>query len=209
MSDEGVDNLFEVNDDRVRVECEVSYGDQSFLASAMCDGGASKAELTLPPRKIIQLGLEPFGQSISKGSTNDTTVTIRFRPPVAVKMKFLRGEEELEERTEFLIVSCHKNEYEQELLNSSASNANTEITNTASASLSGVKRKASDLSESSGPKIGGKLVVKLSPVAHRPPNRPNERVVLGQAGLKKFKVHANFAEHVLEIEEEDEFEYEE
>jgi hypothetical protein len=62
MSDEDVDNLFEVNDDRVGVECEVSNGDQSFIASAMY-GGASKAELTMPPIKIIQLGLKPIGKT--------------------------------------------------------------------------------------------------------------------------------------------------
>jgi hypothetical protein len=137
-------------------------------------------------------------------------MTIRFYPTVVVKMKFLRGEEEFEPRMENITVSCNKDEYERELLNFSAlKNANTEITNTDSVSLSGFKRKALDLSESSGSKIYGKLVVKLSPVVHCPPNRPNERVVLGQAGLKKFKIHANFAEQVLEVEEEDEFEYEE
>lgn len=35
MPDEGVDDRFEVNDDRVRIECEVPNDDQSLIASAM------------------------------------------------------------------------------------------------------------------------------------------------------------------------------
>ncbi len=202
--------LFEVDDTRIRVECMVSNNDMAFDMDVLYDGGAAKIELTLPPRKIIQLGLTPFGKPfISKGSTNDTAVTIKFEPPVKVTMKFLRDNEEFEVRERFLVASCHLKEYEAEKNKSSvcAHGDSSEPRN-----LSGVKRKASDMSDNSISRDSNnkeKISIKLSPVAHRPLSNKDQRVVLGQVGLSKFAVLANFEDQVLEIEEEDEIEYEE
>lgn len=201
--------LFEVHDSRVRVECSVSHNNLAFEMEAMCDGGASNVELTLPPRKIIQLGLKPFGKPTrSKGSTNDTAFTTRFEPPVKVKIKFLRDNEE-EVREEYLTACCHLSEYEAEKRQSSTG---AEGDSSGHSTLSGVKRKASDMSDSSvsrGFSSKEKVSIKLSPVTHRPSSNPDQRVVLGQKGLAKFCVLANFKDKVLEIEEEDETEYEE
>lgn len=210
ISDDG-SRLFEVNDPRIRIECNVSNNNNvSFDMEALCYGGASRIELTLPPRKIIQLGLEPFGKPTkSKGSANDTALTMKFKPPVLVKMKFLRDNEEFEVRERYLHASCHLVEYETEKERFSAG---AEGDSTGQRTLSGVKRKASDMSDSSVSRdcnSNERVSIKLSPVTHRPPSNPDQRVVLGQKGLAEFSVVANFQNQVLEIEEEDEIEYEE
>lgn len=197
-------SLFEVDDSRIRVECSVSHDNLAFDAEALYDGGTSNVELTLPPRKIIQLGLSPFGKP-----TNDTAMIIRFEPPVLVSMKFLRDDEEFEVREEYLTACCHLTEYYAEKQRSSTG---AEGDSSGQSTLSGVKRNASDMSDSSvsrGCNSHEKVSIKLSPVTHRPPNSQDQRVVLGQKGLAKFRVLANFANRVLEFEEEDEFEYEE
>lgn len=203
-------SLFEVGDSRIRVECSVSHDNLAFDAEALCDGGASNVELTLPPRKILQLGLSPFGKPAkSKGSTNDTAMIIRFCPPVLVSMKFVRDDEEFEVREEYLTACCHLTEYNAEKQRSSTG---AEGDSSGHSTLSGVKRKASDMSDSSvsrGCNSNEKVSIKLSPVTHRPPNNQDQRVVLGQQGLARFRVLANFANRVLEIEEGDETEYEE
>ena len=87
----------------------------------MCDSEASCAELTLPAREIIQLGLTPFGKPAdnSKRSTNHVTESLQFAPPVIVRMLFERqideNKTEVEEREAYLTASCHKSEYEEEL----------------------------------------------------------------------------------------------
>eukprot|EP01031_Cornospumella_fuschlensis_P029514 gene29514-35622_t len=181
VSTEFVDRMFEVTDEIVRVECEVFNDDKYFFASAMCDIGATTAEITLPARKIIQLGLLPFGKPHrTKGSTNDTKESLRFKPAVEVKLKFSRDGEEIEERTGLLVVNCHKDEYDQELAASTSSSVEPEV-------FTGAKRKASEICTDSTNRVPLSSV-KLSPVvAHRPPGRPNERVVLGMAGLRKLK----------------------
>ena len=63
------------------------------------------------------------------------------------------------------------------------------------------KRKLSDGSDATDIKE-----VKLSPVAHRPPERQEKRVVLGAGGLSRLKVHGNFETQLLEIEEDVEYE---
>ena len=64
--------LFQIADNRIRAECEISFGNKSFMADVMCDGGA-QSELTLPGRKIVQLGLEPFLTTISRGRQESFT----------------------------------------------------------------------------------------------------------------------------------------
>lgn len=48
VSNEFVAQIFEVTDERVSVECEVFNDDKYFVASAVCDIGATTAEITLP-----------------------------------------------------------------------------------------------------------------------------------------------------------------
>ena len=186
--------LFQIADNRIRAECEISFGNKSFMADVMCDGGA-QSELTLPGRKIVQLGLEPFLTTISRGSTNDKRLSLKFKP-VQVKLRFTRAiDGEVEERIAFLTVSCHKDEYER-CMQESGTKEELQVAPT----LTG-KRKLSDGSDASDIKE-----VKLSPVAHRPPERQEERVVLGAGGLSRLKVHGNFEKQVLVIEEDVEYE---
>jgi predicted aspartyl protease len=190
-----IEDLFEFKDERIRVECEVLNieSNQSFTANALCDGGAN-SEFSLPARKIVQLGLKPYGNvSFSKGSTNHIKSIIKFAPAVSVTLKFLReGEETVVERTALLVASCHKDEYDEEIIKNTTTTTTT-VSN---------KRKSSEISDFSSSSVEKVKVVKLSPVSHRPPSSPNDRVVLGQNGLAKLFVHANFTDRVLEIEEE-------
>ena len=39
-------------------------------------------------------------------------------------------------------------------------------------------------------------------IEHRPPSRPQQRVILGASALRKLQFHVNVAERCLEIEEE-------
>jgi hypothetical protein len=166
---------------------------QSFTANALCDSGAY-SELSLPARKIVHLGLKPYGHALFiKGSTNQIKSIIQFAPAVSVTLKFLReGEETLVERISLLVASCNKDEYEEEMRKNTTATATT-VSN---------KRKSSEISNSSSSSADKVKFVKLSPVSHRPPSSPNDRVVLGQKGLHQLFVHANFSNSVLEIEEE-------
>eukprot|EP01038_Epipyxis_sp_PR26KG_P018458 gene18458-26026_t len=198
-------NVYEVKDDRIRVECEILNLENSFsfTALAMCDGGAS-SEITLPARKIIQLGLKPFGKSkSSRGLTNnDVKQTLTFAPSVSVKMQFIRQSENevYEERSALLVVCCHRDEYEECMRNSIPCLDTTTLSS--HGNLLSSKRKASDISDSSSSNVIEPKIIKLSPVSHRPTKLPNQRVVLGHNGLHKLCVHGNFVEGVLEIEEE-------
>ncbi len=107
-------------------------------------------------------------------------------------MKFIRDEEEIAGRSALLTVSCHKDEYEAELAKKQSS-LDTELL-----SSSGAKRKASDISESASSTNMPKTV-KLSPVIQC-------RIVIGNAGLRKFSVSANYEKQVLEIQEELDYE---
>ena len=179
--------LFQIVDNCIRAECEISYGNKYFVANVLCDGQA-RAELTLPARKIVQLGLKPFH---SKGSTNDVKVLQKFEP-VKVTLRFTRtADDEIEERMEFLTVSCLLDEYErcmEELV------TDKDLLNTPTLTK---KRKLSTGSDTSNIKE-----VKLSPVA---PQCKDDRVVLGAGGLSRLKVHGNFEKQVLEIEEDLEY----
>lgn len=133
----------------MRVECEV-YNDQKFFAaSAIYDIGATSAEITLPARIIIQLGLMPFGKSHrTLGSTNHCKTSLRFKPAVEVTLKFVRNDEVIEERTGLLVVNCHQDEYEQELAELTGSTSSTSSSGSISRSTveeevhSGAKKKA-------------------------------------------------------------------
>lgn len=198
-----------MDDDRVRVECEIANGDKCFFASAMCDTGAKGAELTLPARKIIQLGLLPYQTYRAKGSTNDSKQSCKFEPTVKVTMRFVRDGKEVESRTELLIVSCHKDEYDSELAAIAASSSSdpvpTAITEPMLVVTAQSKRKLSEVTDTAS-SMEPLKAVKLSPVVHRPPDQPNQRVVLGMAGMRKFHVHANIDKSALEIEEEVDYE---
>jgi hypothetical protein len=238
VSTENLDGLFQVDDERVRVECEFANGDNCFFASVMCDTGA-QGELTLPARKIVQLGLRPYATYHVKGSTNDSRQSCRFEPAVKVTMRFMRDGEEVESRTALLVVSCHKNEYYSELAavvpvvsfssgESEPNESSTEIMPTVSATVvssrsgepvlnassaeampavtAGSKRKLSEVTDDTVTDTSSSVeplkAVRLSPVVHRPPGQPNQHVVLGRAGMRKFHVHANIDKSSLEIEDE-------
>lgn len=196
-------DVFEVSDERIRIDLEINHGGISFFASALCDGGASN-QLTLPARKIVQLGLQPFGDAkLARSSCNTTTRVLRFEP-VHVTLRFSRGEDLVEKREQYLVVSCHEDEYNAELEKSQQSNY-VEI-GTSCKSKERKKRKVSDASNSSsGSEVGIPSSLKLSPVSHRTNDRPNDRVVLGHEGLSLFHIHANFEKQVLEIEEDYEY----
>ena len=201
---------FEVTDKRVRVEIEVANQNKFFIADAMCNGGAC-SEITLPAKKIIELGLTPLrGKVTSKGSKNDVKISLRFKPAVVVTLRFQRGPgEPFEERSENLTASCHEEEYQRELLNFQGG-----VEAVTSTLCKRVLEKEPESIRASASSIdsGSKFEpvrVQLSPVSHRLPENLDMRVVLGHLGLEKLHVHANFATRVLEIEEEPNLVYEE
>ena len=179
----------------------------------MVDSGDTE-ELYLPGRKIIQLGLKPFGKPFKgKSAHNTSSEHVKFEPPVKVTIKFVRNGRD-EEYSEYLTVHCMKDEYDQEVMNSNnisgelvdaeESTANKGNADEALAQINSVSNVCSNEVPSS-PKASVssfRVVAKMSPVIHRPLTKRKQRV------LRKLELIANFKDGTIE-HEEDYMEYEE
>ena len=105
--------------DDVRVKCKFEISNSlvpgvSFDATLLIDDGAM-SELTLPARKVIQLGLQPVGKlTKTKGSNNQRDLVYTLAPQVLVKGTFIRDGQS-EEVEALLECKVHKTEYDAEL----------------------------------------------------------------------------------------------
>jgi len=180
-----------VEDERIRVEVKVSNNDKHFFASLLCDSGA-QSELTLPARKIIQLGLTILKEGRVKSSTNQSKANLYFEPAVKVQIYFRRDNEVIEEKVALCTVSCLKDEYDAECAKKSIEPTTTEVEATTSDRLS---------IQSSAP-VAEHIKVKLSPAQHRTSTDRDSRVVLGTIALRALSLNANFETNELEIREE-------
>lgn len=202
--------LYRINDERIR--CEFTL--KNHLSSSQCllmptelmvDSGA-QSELKLPGRKIVQLGLRRVGRPsrVRGSSTNHESEVLNFAP-ILVSATFDRGGSS-ETVEAYLSVRSDKNEYEEALAHANRREQTDNIQQRPRLETSEEpprqrRRTESTASPSSAPpRI---TEIRLSPVRHRPRDKPDEQAVIGMEGLKKLRLHINGELQQLEIEEED------
>lgn len=172
-------------------------------AVILCDGGAEGDCVTLPARKILQLGLTPVprasgGVFITKSSNNTRSTKLIFAPQVTVRIQFTRpNSEQVEDRAVLANVTCSEDDW-----------------NAVNAFASPVLETTSPIVEPSSPvppiPLGPHVVaaIQLSPIRHRmhgediPEDRTDEACAVGEGLLQKLGAHFNHVLHILEIEEE-------
>lgn len=202
--------LYRINDERVRCKFTI----KNHVSSSAClmmpaeltvDSGA-QSELKLPGRKVVQLGLMPFGGPRRvRGSTNHFGEVLNFSG-VLVSATFDRdGSSETVEA--YLTVRANKREYEEALANDNQQAQQRpplETTEEPPLETTGEpprQRRRTEGSFSSA--SSGVTEIRLSPVRHRPTDKPDEQAVIGIEGLKKLRLHLNGELQQLEIEEEE------
>ena len=146
-------------------------------------------ELSLPARKILQMGLNKlkgtFGEIKVKGANNVVGIKYVF-DLVGLSISFTRAGVGSETRECAVAPTCWKDDYE----NAVAGLASVPVS-TVAAPDSPPSTSTTVLSD----------VIELSPVAHRPPGKENESVAIGMGALNKLGVNIN-CQTRLEIEEE-------
>jgi hypothetical protein len=179
---------------------------RELSAVVLCDGGAMGDKVTLPARKILQLGLTPApaasgGIVHTKSANNTLSTKLVFTPQVTVRIQFTRpGSTQIEERGLMTNVTCSEDDWNAAVAHSTAS--------------SPVPETNSPIPEPSSPipviPLGPHIVaaVQLSPIGHRmcgegiASDRRNETCAVGEGLLEKLGAHSNHVHHILEIEEE-------
>lgn len=203
------ERILTATDPRTRVECKVSHENCYLIGEFMIDDGAQN-EMTLPPRKIFQLGLRPY--SHLRNVSNLGKKAIRFDPPVSVEIKFLRGSD-IEVRKEYLQAQCWLDELvgflqsvvpaESVTHDNALSEYNRLMNSNYTLPTTSIPEPPD---ESFVPTSLVGLTLELTPVKHRPPQNPDQRVVLGVKGIVKFHCKIDPEHRALEIEEECELE---
>jgi predicted aspartyl protease len=198
--------LYRINDERVRckftIKNHVSSSECLMMpAELMVDAGA-RSELKLPGRKVVQLGLMPIrGLRRVRGSTNHFGEVSNFAG-VIVSATFDRdGSSETVEA--YLTVHANTQEYEEALANGTDQQA-ASTPQRPPLETTGEpprQRRRTEGSPSSG--STGVTEIRLSPVTHRPRDKPDEHAVIGIEGLKNLRLHINCERQQLEIEEEE------
>mmetsp|Transcript_66927 Transcript_66927/g.131769 ORF Transcript_66927/g.131769 Transcript_66927/m.131769 type:complete len:248 (+) Transcript_66927:73-816(+) len=190
---------------------------------AMSDGG-SCGSLTLPARKIDMLGLTPIKGKAGRKSVTGVvkgvaSVKLTFQPLVIVKFYFIRdGETEIETREVATLATCHETEYQQYMNTKAAAEGSAKAAAEGSAKAAAEGSSATESVQlpvtplpppeadaetaPTTPPATAIAKVTLSPAYHRPIDRPDQQVALGQEVLGKLAVHADFAHSVLWVEEE-------
>ena len=203
-SDKRIKSYFEIVNDSVSPPIILPVG-------ALSDGG-SMGQLTLPARKISQLGLVPHGGKAGRIQTKGTvpgatTGKLLFVPHVIVKFYFVRQQtNEVNTRECITFATCYETEY-NDYLTAAATKADAAAATTQSGAetvlpvspLPDAEPPAA--AEPSAPPAPAHIAaVNLSPVTAA---FPCQQVALGQEVLSKLAVHADFAKTVLWVEEEE------
>lgn len=194
------DTLYRVADKRIRSSFIISNFDRTMEmpAELMVDSGA-EGELKLPGLKVVQLGLQPHAPNVRvTSSTNDRVEMVTFFPSMRLSATFHRddgdgGTDEILEG--FVTVRAVKSDYDAALM----AHQEAEEMNKASPRSREENIPAWFTPMKPTTKI---KCVKLSPVRHRPNDKPDEMATLGIAGLAKLRMHINAELQQLEIEEE-------
>lgn len=183
---------------------------RELCAVVLCDGGAEGDKVKLPPRKIVQLGLEPVpitsgGRFKSVNADGSKTDKLIFEPQVTVRIQFKRLDTDtIEDRAVKANVACGESDWYAYINTlSSVSDVNSPPSNTPIL-------PAEPSSPVSSTILNSHVIatIQLSPVGHRMqgPNVPDElrsqTCAIGEGLLEKLGVHSNHVEHILEIEEE-------
>jgi hypothetical protein len=194
--------MYRISDTRVQASFTISNVVNSckytLEAELLVDPGANTG-LKLPARKVVQLGLRPFGRPTqARGSTNATTYNIHFNPVLVTAIFIRNGVSETIEA--YLDVKCDKNEYE----------ALQEAGQAGMAPSTGTGAERSYLTPNqpinahpSSTNQEGITVIQLSPTHHRPNGLPLQQAVIGMDGLRKLRLHLNCDQCQLEIEEDE------
>lgn len=105
----------QANDERVKTPFEIinPNSGRHLTAIVLIDTGAM-SEITLPARKVVQLGLQPVegAERKTKGSNNLQSVVLTLTPQVWVKGVLTRDNKE-EEVKALLTCQVHKAEYDE------------------------------------------------------------------------------------------------
>ena len=200
--------LFSISSDsRVRVELRVEKNGQEFIAEVLVDPGDTD-ELYLPARKILQLGLIRATKTITSRSTHSTIAEHYRFEDVQVFLKFSDGEK-IHEYDSFLSVHCLKNEYDEEFIKWQTPAAIEETESYSAAIIDEDTFNTPPIVEPMSPisTVPNKLIVKLSPVTHRPVKNRKQRVSLGMLALRKLELYIDCKAGILE-HKEDHIEYE-
>lgn len=185
---------------------------------AMADGG-SCGHLTLPACKIDMLGLTPIAGKAGKTSVKEevrgaVSVKLVFEPFVVVKFYFVReGMTDVESREVVAIATCHETDYVQYMTEKATVGTDMSMASlgyelneaTKSVDLPVTPIPPSDEDIAAAPTTlpaSAIAQITLSPAYHRPLERPDQQVALGQQVLGELAVHADFANSVLWVEEE-------
>ena len=177
---------------------------RELSAGILCDGGAEGDRVTLPARKILQLGLTPVqrasgGVVITKSSNNTRSTKLIFAPQVTVRIQFTRpNSAQVEERAVLAIATCSEDDWNA--VNTTASSPVPETT--------------SPIVEPASPvppiPVGPHIVaaIQVSPIGHQisgegiAADRKDEACAVGEGLLAKLGAHSNHVLHILEIVEE-------
>jgi hypothetical protein len=204
-SDKRIKSYFTIVNDSVEPNVELPV-------VALSDGG-NTGELTLPAKKIVQLGLKPKAGKAGKFGVKGTisgasTTKLLFVPHVVVAFHFRREKStDIETRECPAFATCQESEYEDYVRNKatvedfSVSSTGPVVTAPVSP-LPDVLLGKADVSSEFPPPTTAIAKVPLSPAYHRPTNCPDQQVALGHEVLSKLAVHADFEHSVLWVEEE-------
>lgn len=200
--------MYKISDSRVRCSFTITYveGNKSMPAELMLDSGA-EGELKLPGRKVVQLGLRQIGPAVrTRVSSNNRGSILNFTPHVMLSATFYR-EDKNGRRTQVVEAPMSVRAEESDYLAALEENNQASASNESSMPLTPPSERPAWLTatpttpgETAGIASG---TLNLTPVRHRPHDRPDEQATLGISGLAKLKMHINAEKHQLEIEEEE------
>lgn len=182
---------------------------RSLSAVVLCDGGSEADRVTLPARKILELGLQPVprgsGGVVTTTSSNNTRTTkLLFAPHVTVRLQFTRPHStNIEERAVLALVTCREDEWNAAVIAVNEMHG-VSVPATPPPPLDSASPVPDDIPLA--PNIVA--AVQLSPVGHRmrgagvAAELSDETCAVGEGLLEKLGAHSNHVKHVLEIEEE-------
>jgi predicted aspartyl protease len=171
----------------IRAEFTISNRIYTMPVELLVDSGA-QSELKLPSRKVLQLGLRPFGPPTTiRGTTNHTSMVTKFSP-VLVNATFNRNGV-LETVENYLDVRCDKNGYDALI----TANVVPQMAHT------GNQPREPDspppMQQRSNTTVvatpTGTDAVPITEIRLSPIDRPEEQAVIGIGGLKKLRLHLN------------------
>jgi len=160
-------------------------------AELMMDSGA-ETKLRLPGCKVVQLRLVQSGYVTMRGSTNHCVCALNFSLVRVITAFICDSVKEV--TSTFLDVHANQQDYIHAVQHQAQKQNDTPPPRTSMVAVN------PNLLDDSSTLI---QVIHLSPVKHRPMDKPNNQVVIGVRGLAKLQMHINSEKQQLEIVEEE------